>query len=95
MYLHFYNKLDQEVKDRIKLKDSISVTKQLNLGEGAEKKLDLVLPRILGTDYQTLLKQQQHIEYDPIHATCLKHLVYVVSRYGVVYDATKRKQNFY
>ena len=57
MYLHFYNKLDQEVKDRIKLKESISVTKQLNLGEGAEKKLDLVLPRILGTDYQTLLKQ--------------------------------------
>ena len=51
MYMHFFNKLDQDVADRIRTKQTISATKALNLGEAAEKKLDFILPRILGTDY--------------------------------------------
>ena len=56
MYMHFFNKIDQDVADRAKLRQAISASKALNLGEAAEKKLDFILPRILGTDYQTLLK---------------------------------------
>jgi WD40 repeat protein len=65
------------------------------MGAAAEAKLDIILPKILGTDYQTLLRQQQPIEYDRIHATCYKNLVYYSSRFGVVYDSGKRKQQFY
>lgn len=90
MYMHFFNKLDQDVADRVKLKQAISASKALNLGEAAEKKLDFILPRILGTDYQTLLKQHQAIEYDPVHATCHKHILYFSSRIGIMYDANKR-----
>lgn len=57
MYIHFFSKVDQDVADRIKLKQTISATQALNLGEGAQKKLDLILPRILGNDYKNLLKQ--------------------------------------
>jgi hypothetical protein len=53
------------------------------------------LPRILGTDYQTLLSQQKPIEYDPIHATCQKKMIYYTSRIAVVFDAAKRVQSFY
>ena len=48
-YLHIFNKLDQDVADRVKLKQTIAASKALNLGEAAEKKLDWILPRILGT----------------------------------------------
>ena len=51
LYMHFFNKLDQDVADRLKLKQTITATKALNLGEAAEKRLDFILPRILGTDY--------------------------------------------
>jgi hypothetical protein len=51
MYMHFFNKIDQDVADRAKMKQAISASKALNLGEAAEKKLDFILPRILGTDY--------------------------------------------
>jgi hypothetical protein len=54
--MHFFSKSDQEMVDRIKLKQAISATSALNLGDSAEKKLDFILPRILGNDYQTLLK---------------------------------------
>lgn len=60
MYMHFFSKLDQDVSDRAKAKrmQSEGVAAQLmNLGQQAEKKLDLILPRILGTDYQNLLRQ--------------------------------------
>jgi len=95
MYMHFFNKLDQDVADRIKLKQAISATKALNHGEAAEKKLDELLPRTLGTDYQSLLKQHQAVEYDPVHATCQKQLLYFTSRIGVMYDTSKRSQKFY
>lgn len=61
----------------------------------AEKKLDYILPRILGNDYKNLLRQQNHIEYDPVHATCQKNIIYYISRFGIVFDANKRRQNFY
>lgn len=64
MYIHFYNKIDQDAAERLRLKQTIAASKALNLGETAEKKLDHILPRILGSDYQNLLKQQQSIEYD-------------------------------
>jgi hypothetical protein len=67
----------------------------LNLGPAAEKRLDLILPRILGTDYANLLRGSTFIEYDQVHTTCHKHLVYYISRFGVVFDAVKRKQSFY
>jgi hypothetical protein len=95
MYIHFYNKIDQDAAERLRLKQTIAASKALNLGETAEKRLDHILPRILGSDYQNLLKQQQSIEYDQIHATCYKNLVYYSSRIGVVYDANKKVQNFY
>lgn len=98
MYMHFFSKLDQDVSDRAKAKrlQSEGVASQLfNMGQQAQKKLDMILPRILGTDYQTLLKQQQPIDYDPIHSTCYKHLVYYTSRFGVVYESGKRRQQFY
>ena len=95
MYIHFYNKADQDTADRLRLKHTIAASKSLNLGETAEKKLDYILPRILGSDYQNLLRQQQAIEYDYIHATCYKNLVYYSSRIGVVYDANKKTQSFY
>jgi len=45
------------VADRVKKKASQTgpASMLLNLGEAAEKKLDFILPRILGTDYQNLL----------------------------------------
>jgi hypothetical protein len=98
MYMHFFSKLDQDLLERAKHKQEsgAGVASQiLSLGAQAEKKLDFILPRILGSDYQTLLKQQQPIQYDPIHATCNKHLVYYVSRFGVVYESSKRRQSFY
>lgn len=55
MYLHIFNRSDQDVADRIKLKVMLAENKVMNLSEGAEKKLDLLLPRILGSDYKTLL----------------------------------------
>jgi hypothetical protein len=64
MYIHFYNKVDQDAADRLRMKQMIAASKSLNLGESAEKKLDHILPRILGSDYQNLLRQQQSIEYD-------------------------------
>lgn len=35
------------------------------------------------------------IEYDPVHATCSKQMIYYTTRIGVVYDVAKRKQRFY
>ena len=51
MYIHFYNKIDQDAADRLRMKQTIAASKALNLGETAEKKLDHILPRILGSDY--------------------------------------------
>lgn len=54
-----------------------------------------MLPRVLGHDYQKLLKFDQTIEYDPVHATCTKNLVYVTSQYGIMLDVNNNKQKFY
>lgn len=89
-YMHFYNRVDQQVADRIRLKEQLTGTKALGLTEQEEKKLDFILPRVLGTDYQQLLANHRHIEYDPVHATCLKFLAYYTSRYGVIYDMNKK-----
>ena len=89
-YLHFFNKVDQDAADRQKQQEGLSTSKALNLGEIAERKLDHILPRILGTDYKNLLQQEQPIEYDSIHATCQKNILYYSSRIAVVYDAGRK-----
>lgn len=71
MYMHFYNHLEQEVSDRIRLKSQIG-SGALNVAHDQEKQLDEIVPRILGTDYHNLLKLHQAIEYDPVHANCQK-----------------------
>lgn len=53
-YMHFYSKLDQDILERQKLKrfQNEGVAAQLqSIGAVGEKKLDFLLPRILGTDY--------------------------------------------
>lgn len=58
MYMHFYSKVDQDIADKSKrLNHNVGpASVLLNLGEAAEKKLDFILPRILGTDYENLLR---------------------------------------
>ena len=81
--------------DRLKEKIKSQKSAVLNLDIAAEKKLDTYLPRVMGTDYSSLLREEDCIEYDPIHATCQKNAIFYISRFGVVYDMNKRKQQFY
>ena len=48
MYVHFFEKPDQDAAELKELKKTIKSTPALDAGEGAKKKLDFILPRILG-----------------------------------------------
>ena len=56
MYMHFFNKTDQDLVDQRNKKFLVDATQTRNLGETLEKKLDTFLPRVYGNDYQNLLK---------------------------------------
>jgi hypothetical protein len=56
MYMHFFNKTDQDIADHTKMKFLVDATQTPNLGEVLAKKLDTFLPRVFGNDYQNLLK---------------------------------------
>lgn len=56
MYMHFFNKTDQDLVDQTKMKFLVNATQTPNLGETLNKNLDTFLPRVYGNDYQNLLK---------------------------------------
>ena len=63
MYIHFYGSIDHGMNNAKKQKKTAS--EALGLGGQASAKLDMILPKILGTNYENLIgASNQKIVYD-------------------------------
>ena len=94
MYVHFKGQADQS-KDEINKNQVRTASEALGLGGSTSAKLDMVLPKILGTNYQSLVNNNEPLVYDVKHQICSKALVYYTARFAVVYNTAKNSQTFY